>query len=70
MTLVSIKKSYIELDLQLLMTRLESEGIKCYLKNDISAQVMSHIGGFATELQVAESDLERAREILMEMEGK
>lgn len=67
MKFVTIKESHYLGDLSVLKTRLESEGIECRLKNELTTQVMSHIPSFMVELQVPESDVERVREILIEM---
>jgi len=69
MSLITIKKSHIEADLLILKGRLESEGIKCYLKNEFTTQIMSHMATFDVELQVSDSDLDRVKEILAEIEG-
>lgn len=69
MSLITIKKSHIEADLLILKGRLESEGIKCYLKNEFTTQIMSHMATFDVELQVSDSDLERVKEILAEIKG-
>ena len=66
MKFVSIKESHYLADLTVLKSRLESEGIKCRLKNELTTQVLNHIPAFTVELQVPESDLERVREILIE----
>ena len=68
MTLVTIKESHVEFDLLVLKSRLESEGIRCYLKNEFSTSIMTHMATFLVELQVASSDLERVQEILKEIE--
>jgi hypothetical protein len=68
MDLVTIKESHIEADLMVLKSRLESEGIKCYLKNEFTTQIMSHMATFVVELQVASSDLKRAQEIVNALE--
>lgn len=70
MSLITIKESHIETDLLVLKSRLESEGIKCYLKNEFTTQIMSHMATFTTELQVSSSDSIRAQEIIKEMEDK
>lgn len=67
MKFVTIKESHYLGDLSVLKTRLESEGIECRLKNELTTQVMSHIPSFMVELQVPESDVERVREILIEI---
>ena len=69
MSLITIKRSHIEADVLILKGKLESEGIQCYLRNEFTTQIMSHMATFDVELQVSESDLERVKEILDEMEG-
>ena len=64
MSLVTIKKSHIESNLSVLKSRSESEGIKCYLRNEFTTQIMNYLPSFEVELQVAESDLKRAQEIM------
>ena len=64
MSLITIKKSHIESNLSVLKSRLESEGIKCYLRNEFTTQIMNYLPSFEVELQVAESDLERTKEIM------
>lgn len=68
MSLITIKKSHIESDLLILRSKLESEGIKCYMKNEFTTQIMNYLPSFEVELQVSELDLERVKEILNEME--
>ena len=70
MSLITIKKSHIESELLVLMSKLESEGIKCYLKNEFTTQIMNYLPSFEVELQVSDLDLERVKEIKCEMEGK
>ena len=70
MSLITIKKSHIESELLVLMSKLESEGIKCYLKNEFTTQIMNYLPSFEVELQVSDLDLERVKEIRCEMEGK
>lgn len=64
MKLVTIKSSHNEVDLHPLKGLLESEGIVCFLKNQFTTQVMSHMANFQVELQVPESDLEKVAEIM------
>ena len=64
MGLVTIKESHYEADLLVLKSRLESEGIKCYMKNEYSAQILTHMPTFMVELQVAEQDLEKVQKII------
>lgn len=67
MSLITIKKSHIETELLVLKSKLESEGIKCYLKNEFTTQIMNYVPSFEVELQVSESDLARVQEILYEL---
>ena len=69
MSLITIKKSHIETDLLILKGKLESEGINCYLKNEFTTQIMNYLPSFEVELQVSDTDLERVKEILDEMEN-
>ncbi|MCF6357020.1 MAG: DUF2007 domain-containing protein [Draconibacterium sp.] len=66
MKLVTIKESHYNQDLTVLKSRLESEGIECRLKNELTTQVLNHIPAFSVELQIADTDLERAKEIMIE----
>ena len=70
MSLITIKESHVESDLLVLKSILESEGIKCYLKNEFTTQIMSHMATFVVELQVSTSDLDRVKEILKEIDNK
>jgi len=70
MSLVTIKESHVASDLLVLKNRLESEGIKCYLKNEFTTQVMSHMATFVVELQVSDLDLEKVQDVIKEMEDK
>lgn len=67
MKFVTIKESHYQTDLVVLKSRLESEGIQCLLKNELTSQVLNHIPSFLVELQVPEADLERVRGILEEI---
>lgn len=66
MSLVTIKRSHYEGDLLVLKSKLESEGIPCFLKNEYTTQVFNHMITFDVELQVSEKNLERAESILKE----
>jgi hypothetical protein len=70
MDFVTIKESHVESDLLVLKSRLESEGIRCFLKNEFTTQIMTHMSTFVVELQVATSDLEKVRKILKEIDEK
>lgn len=67
MSLVTIKKSHLESDLLVLKSKLESEGIKCYLRNEFTTQIMNYLPSFEVELQVSDSDFERVKDILSEI---
>lgn len=69
MRFITIKKSHNEIDLIVIKSRLESEGIKCFLRNELTNQIMSHMATFEVELQVLESDIERVKEILTDLES-
>jgi hypothetical protein len=66
MKFVTIKESHVESELLVLKSKLESEGIPCFLKNEFTTQIMSHMATFTVELQVLSSDVERAQEIIKE----
>jgi hypothetical protein len=68
MNYITIKESHIESDLLVLKSKLESEGITCFLKNEYTNQIMSHMATFTVELQVPASDHERAQKILSDFE--
>lgn len=67
MSFVTIKKSHLEGDLLILKSALESEGIRCYLKNEFTTQIINFMPSFEVELQVSDSDLEKAQKILNEI---
>ena len=66
MKFITIKESHNQYDLVVLKSRLESEGIYCRFKNELTAQVLNHIPSFLVELQVPEEDVSRVREIMIE----
>ena len=67
MGLITIKSAHVESEIVVFRSKLESEGIKCYLKNEFTTQILNHLPSFEVELQVAESDMSRAQEILNEI---
>ena len=67
MSLITIKESHIASDLTVLKSKLEVEGIRCYLKNEFITQVMNYMPTFMVELQVSNSDLVKVKEIMYEM---
>jgi len=60
MDFVTIKESHLESDLLVLKSILESEGILCYLKNEFSTQIMSHMPTF-TDTQLLQIDNQKKR---------
>lgn len=66
MNFVTVKESHYQTDLVVLKSRLESEGIECRLKNELTTQVISHIPSFMVELQVPENKVDDARNIMIE----
>ena len=54
-------------EMGLVRSKLESEGIECFVKDELTAQtyIYNAIGGM--KLQVRSEDAERAREIIREM---
>ena len=66
MKFVTIKESHYQQDLIVLKSRLESEGIDCRLKNEFTTQVLNYLPSFLVELQVADTDLDRVKEIMIE----
>lgn len=69
MSLITIKESHYTNDLLVLKSILEAEGIPCFLKNENTTSIMSHMATFVTELQVDERDLERAVKIMKNAYG-
>ena len=67
MSLITIKESHLASDLTVLKSRLEAEGIRCSLKNEHITQIMNYMPTFVVELQVSNSDLVKAKEIMHEM---
>ncbi len=66
MKFTTIKASHYHADLVVLKGRLESEGIECRYKNELTTQVLNYIPSFLVELQVPEEDVQRVREIMTE----
>ena len=70
MQLITIKKAHLESDLTVLKSRLEAEGIRCYLKNEYVTQVINFMPSFEMELQVPDFDLDEALEIVKAFESE
>ena len=64
MSLITIKKSHLESELLVLKSKLESEGIKCFLKNELTTQIMNYVPSFEVELQVSSTNLDRVQKIM------
>ncbi len=65
MNLITVKQSRYAADMAILKSRLESEGIACWLKNELTSQVINYVPSIYAELQVDEADLERVKAILV-----
>lgn len=65
MNLITVKQSRYAADLAILKSRLESEGIACWLKNELTSQVINYVPSIYAELQVDEADVERVKAILI-----
>ncbi len=70
MKLITIKKAHLESEISVLKSRLEAEGIRCFLKNEYITQIINFMPSFVMELQVTEFDLDEALEILKEFESE
>jgi hypothetical protein len=66
MEFITIKTSHYASDLAVLQSKLESYGIHCYLKNEFSAQVLSHLPNSMVELQITEADLTKVQALIKE----
>ena len=67
MKLIIVKTSHYAADLQVLKSRLESEGIECFVNGELTSQVLNHIPTMQAELKVNESDIEKVKAILIEI---
>ena len=64
MGLVTIEKAHVASELLVLKSKLESEGVICYIRNEYTTQIMNYLPSFEVELQVSELDLEKVRDIM------
>lgn len=64
MKLITVKNARYAADLAILKSRLESEGIACWIKNELTSQVINYVPTIYAELQVKEDDVDRVKEIL------
>jgi hypothetical protein len=68
MSLVTIKKAHLESELLVAKSKLESEGIRCYLRNEFTTQIINYMPSFEVELQVSEKDVSKALGIIEAIE--
>jgi hypothetical protein len=66
MKLLTVKSSHYAADLQVLKSRLESEGIECIVEGELTSQVLAHVPMMQAELKIHNSDFERVKAILIE----
>ena len=66
MTFVTIKEAKNAIDLVVLKSKLESEGIFCRIDGELSSQVLNYIPMISARLQVAEDDFEKVKNIMIE----
>jgi predicted RNA-binding Zn-ribbon protein involved in translation (DUF1610 family) len=64
MNFITIQESHYASDLYVLKSKLESEGIACRIKDEISAQVMNHLPAITAQLQVVEKDIIKTANLL------
>jgi hypothetical protein len=66
MKTVLVKESHFASDLAVLKSKLESEGIECWLEGELVAQILPHIQSSTVKLLIKEVDTERVCQILKE----
>ena len=69
MSLITLKKSHIESELSVLRSQLEAAGIRCFLRNEMTAQIINFMPSFEVELQIDDKDLESARQIMDQLDS-
>ena len=63
--LVTIAVLHMSLEAEVMKSKLESEGIQAFIKGGHAVtSILGETGSFSVELQVADRDVARAREIL------
>lgn len=67
MNFVTVKEDKSISNLANLKNHLESEGIECFIVDGLSSQVLNYIPSINAKLQVRESDLERIKNIMVEI---
>ncbi|NOX84761.1 MAG: DUF2007 domain-containing protein [Chlorobi bacterium] len=68
MEFVTIKESTYVSDLAVLTSLLEANGVRCFLKDEFSSQVLNFMPMMSVKLQVAREDLPKVEKILREAE--
>ena len=61
---ITIKESRTATDLVVLKSKLESEGISCFMKDELSTQVLNYLQLNTVKLQVDKKDVEKALQIM------
>jgi len=64
MSYITVKKADNLKDLEELKGRLEAIGVKCRIRNEMPNQVTNAVPAPLAELQVAESDMRKVKDIL------
>lgn len=68
MEFVTVQESHNISDLLVLKSKLESEGIHCFLKDEFATTIMTHIPSITVKLQIPASEVEKVKIILAELE--
>lgn len=66
MQLITIKESHFASNFAILKSRLESDGIDCYIEGELTSQVLNHIPSMQAALKIYKSDFEKAKEIMIQ----
>jgi DNA-directed RNA polymerase subunit M/transcription elongation factor TFIIS len=64
MEIITLYETKYPAELMPLKTRLESEGIECFVADELSSQVLGYINAVDARLQIKEEDYEKARAIM------
>lgn len=64
MELVTVKESHYTNDLVVLKSKLESEGIKCFIKDEYTSDVLNHLPNIYAKLQVYKNEIPRVKSII------
>lgn len=69
MRLITVKKAHLESDLTVLKSKLEAEGIRCFLKNEYVTQIVNFMPSFEMELQVSADDVIKTLKIIEDLKS-